>query len=380
MKLLVVGDIGIIFTYEYITEIASNISHSCIDILSFAPRKKENLERETKLKELGCRIFYQPQYSLFKKNKLLHFFIRAGELLRYRVCRNYDTIHMHFPGKDAPAVCFWASKRTRIITSLYGSDLLRANAQGLKAIRKVLDRSAAVTVASRYIQEQVSEKFSACFDEKTRLVRYGSNAAATMSNVIAGTSKQECKKVFNFPQDRITILCGYNGGRAQRHLEILRELEKTAKATQQKVFLVLQCSYGFTEEYKHELLSALTASSLDGVIVTDFMQGEVLAKFRNSIDVFLNLQPTDVLSATMIEELEAGAIVVKGDWLCYPDLDERNIYMRSIPSMQVLSQTVENIVAAFSEEQVKATSNKGIWEILSWQDQFSRWKHIIVGE
>lgn len=49
MKFLLIGDIGIIFTYEYITEIASKFSDCEIDILSFSPRKQEVAAREEKL-------------------------------------------------------------------------------------------------------------------------------------------------------------------------------------------------------------------------------------------------------------------------------------------------------------------------------------------
>ena len=378
MKLLIIGDIGIIFTYEYVTEIASKIPDCGIDILSFAPRREANIQRENHLAALGCRIFYPPKYSLLHRHKLLHILIRLAEAVRYRICRNYDVIHIHFPGADSLAVCLWASPKARVITSIYGSDVLRASKRGLSIIEKLLERSNAATVASRYVKEQVSGKFNARFDDKTEIVRYGSNAAAYMAKAISGLSKTECKEQFGFPKDRLTILCGYNGSRAQRHIEILNELNRLPHEVQEKLFLVLQCSYGFDETYQKELSDALAASPLDGVIVTDFMQGEILAKFRNSMDVFLNLQPTDVLSATMIEELEAGAIVVKGDWLCYPDLTERNVYLRSIADMRLLSSEVEDIAGHYSQERTKAAANRGICEILSWEAQYSEWKRIIL--
>ena len=309
----------------------------------------------------------------------MHGFIRIAEALRYRICKNYDIINIHFPGVDSLAVCHWASKKTRIITSLYGSDVMRASKRGTGIIEKLLVRSDVITVASSYIQTQISKKFNSRFDNKTELVRYGSKAAMYMSETINRASKTECKELFSFPKEQITVLCGYNGSRAQRHIEILNELNKLPDTIRSKIFLVFQCSYGFNESYKKELSNALDASSIKGVIVTDFMQGEKLANFRNSIDVFLNLQPTDVLSATMIEELEAGAIVVKGDWLCYPDLYERNVYLHSISDMTALSEKIEQIVINCTEEQKNTLRNKGICEILSWEKQYSRWESVIFG-
>lgn len=377
MKFLLIGDIGIIFTYEYITEIASNFSDCEIDILSFSPRKQEVAAREEKLLALGCKIYYQPQYKLCRKHKIFFPLIRFGELYRYRMCKNYDIINIHFPGVDSVAACRWAGSKTRIITSIYGSDVLRASKRGLGIIKEVMRRSDVITVASSYIKDQISRKFNKEFDNKTEIARYGSIAAAQMSKTIASTTKAACKKQFNFPEQRITVLCGYNGSRAQRHIEILKELQRLSGTMQKKIFLVLQCSYGLDKDYYEELSDALKTSQLEGVIVTDFMQGETLAKFRNSIDIFLNLQPTDVLSATMIEELEANALVVKGDWLCYPDLERRNIYMRSISDMENLSQELVYIVEHFDSEQEKTRANKGVWEILSWESQYETWKQII---
>ena len=85
MKLLIVGDIGIIFTFEYVTEIASKFPDCSIDILSFSPRKEANAQREKDLAALGCRIFYPPRYTLFKKHKLLYPFIRLAEMVRYHL-------------------------------------------------------------------------------------------------------------------------------------------------------------------------------------------------------------------------------------------------------------------------------------------------------
>lgn len=378
MKLLVVGDIGIIFTYEYIMEIALKFPGCKVDVLSFAPRKEANAEREKNLIAHGCNIFYQPQYKLFKMHRILHIFIRLFEFLRYRVCRKYDVINIHFPGADSPAVCCHARKSARVVTSIYGSDVLRSGKRSLDAIEKLLVRSDTVTVANDCIKAKVSALFASRFDEKTEIVRYGSIAAAAIGETIARYAKAECKECFGFPKDRITVLCGYNGSRAQRHKEIIGEIVKLPEELRNKIYLVLQCSYGFDEAYGKELAEALAESKLDGEIVTEFMKGETLAKFRKSMDVFLNLQPTDVLSATMIEELESGTVVVKGDWLSYPDLEERNVYMRSIPDMKDLSSEMEIILENYSEEQQKAQVNRGIGEILSWEKQYDKWKKIII--
>ncbi len=380
MKLLVIGDIGIIYTFEYITEIVSQFKDCSVDILSFAPRSEKNEAREKRLNELGCNVFYPPQYKLFKKSRLLYPFIRIGEMLRYRICRKYDVINIHFPGVDSWAACLHASKNTRIVTSIYGSDLLRASGKGLEILKKVLSKSDAVTVGSDYVLERTSKACEGAIDAKLRKIRYGANAAAAMHEFIEKYTRDECKETFAFPTDRISVLCGYNGSRSQRHLEMINLMKELPEEYQSKLFLVFQCSYGFDEVYSKELSAALAESGLNGVIVTDFMQGETLAKFRKAMDIFLNLQPTDAFSATMVEELESGAVVVKGDWLCYPDLDEVGIYMKSIPDMENLPAEIVDIIENLDAEKERTKKNKGVWELLSWEALYDKWESVILNK
>ncbi len=81
--------------------------------------------------------------------------------------------------------------------------------------------------------------------------------------------------------------------------------------------------------------------------------------FRKSIDIFLNLQYTDVLSASMLEELEAGAIVIKGDWLNYPDLEKRNVWLCSIKDMNALTDEITAVVENYDGLSKKTACNSG---------------------
>lgn len=380
MKLLVIGDIGIIFTYEYITRVAAKFPDCKTDVLSFCPKNPKNSEREKALNDLGCKIFYQPAYSVLRKVKLFHPLLRVAEAVRYRICKKYDVVNMHFIGIDSWAVPHYVSHDKRVIASVYGSDLLRADKAMLSVLDKVFKRADAITVASKYVRQVISEKFNRQYDDKVKTARYGSDAADFMHRSMETLNKDRCKKENGLPTDKTVILCGYNGSPTQRHLEIIEELKKLPEEYKKQVFLLFQCSYGSAPSYLEKIAESLKNSGFDGKIETEFMQGETLAKFRKSVDLLLNLQPTDVLSATMIEELEAGALVLKGDWLLYPDLDERNAYILSVDKMENLSVKVQSIFEGYSECVCEAKRNNGIWKILSWEDELPTWKRIIFGE
>ena len=153
MKILIIGDIGIVFTYEFIIKIALKIPNAKVDILNFSPRNDKNKERENKLKQAGCKIFYQPKYKGLRSLRILHPFIRIFEFIRYRICKNYDIINIHYIGIDACNVLYFAQKNAKIIASIYGSDLFRAGKLMQKVLLKVFNRANVVTVASKYVYE-----------------------------------------------------------------------------------------------------------------------------------------------------------------------------------------------------------------------------------
>ena len=380
MKLLVVGDIGIVFTYEYILHVASKLPDVHVDVLNFSPRTPKHVEREKELSRIGCAIFYQPKYARLRSHKFLHPLMRLGEAIRYRICKSYDVVHLHYLGVDSWIIPRYTKKGKRVIASIYGSDLLRAGKTMQSVLIKVFARADTITVASRYVQNALSERFQKAFDSKVALVRYGSEAAAYMHQNLDKYAREDCKRGNGLPLDKTIVLCGYNGSPAQRHLEMIRQFKALPAAYKNRLYLLFQCSYGSSEGHLRAIGKELDTCGIDGRIVTQYMRGEDLAKFRNSVDVFLNLQPTDVLSATMIEELEAGAIVVKGDWLAYPDLDERGIYMLSIRQMEELPQIIQYILDNADACRAKAKNNRGIWKILSWQEEYPKWESVIVGQ
>ncbi len=378
MKILIIGDIGIVFTYEFIIKIALKIPNAKVDILNFSPRNDKNKERENKLKQAGCKIFYQPKYKGLRSLRILHPFIRIFEFIRYRICKNYDIINIHYIGIDACNVLYFAQKNAKIIASIYGSDLFRAGKLMQKVLLKVFNRANVVTVASKYVYAYMSNQYEGKYDSKIILARYGSVAAEYIHNHIKTLDPIACKKEIGVPVDKYVILCGYNGSKAQRQIEIIDELNKLPVLYREKIFLLFQCSYGASPDHLSAIAEKLKNSGFDGKIVTNFMSGIELAKFRKCVDIFLNMQPTDVLSATMIEELEAGAIVINGKWLRYPDLEDLGAYLLSIQKIEDLPYTMIEILENYTVHKKMTAKNEGLWKLLCWEEEYPNWKKIIT--
>lgn len=379
MRVLIVGNVNIIFTYEFVTKVLNRIEDIQIDILNFAPLQEKNKTRAEHLQSIGCRVFYPPRYKTFRKIRFLHPIIRLSEAIRYLKARKYDVVDIHFPGVDSWIIPYVIKGKTRLVTSIYGSDLLRSSKHTFNVLKSLFKRSDCITVASSYVEKEFSKRTAGEFDQKIRIAKYGSEACEEIHNHLSDLSRESSKKAFGIPPEKISILCGYNASEAQRHIDIINECSKLPDEYRSRIHLVFHCSYGGTEEYIKRIESSLLDTGMPYTLIREYLRGEKLAQFRKAADVFLNVQPTDVLSASMIEELEAGAVCIIGNWLHYPDLEEYGARMIGIDDISCLREPLSAIIEHFDQFQLEAEKNRGVWSILSWEKDFEKWKSIICG-
>lgn len=379
MKVLIIGDLRIIFTYEYITQILYRMPDVEVDVLNFNYPTHLSLERSKEIIKHGGKVFFQPQYRIVRSFRFLWPLIRIREAYRYRIVKKYDLIHIHYVGSDSWVVPRYLNSMQRLVVSIYGSDLLQTGKKMNPVFRNLFQRANAITVATKIVEKKLSDRFSGKYDKKVIRARYGSLAAEVIGKCVRSYTREESKQAFKLPINKKVILCGYNASPIQRHQEIVSVLSKMSQSVKDQIYLLFHCSYGGSPDYIDKIRSALIESKIDGKIVVDFLQGEQLAIFRKSVDIFLNLQYTDVLSASMIEELEAGAIVIKGDWLSYPDLEKKGVWLCSIPEMASLAEQISIILNDFDTVSNKASQNIGVTDLLTWEKEFPHWSLAVLG-
>ncbi len=379
MRVLIVGDINIIFTYEFIVRVLHRISGIQVDVLNFAPLQEKNRARDEHLRSIGCHLFYQPAYHTLRKRRLLHPILRVFETIRYLKARKYDVVNIHFPGVDSWIIPYIIKDESRLITSIYGSEVLRASKRTFCILKSIFKKSRYITVASSYVEKEISNRTAGVFDRKIRIAKYGSTACEEMHDYLLAISREKSKTALGLPDQKVVMLCGYNASEAQRHIDIINECIKLPDEYRRQLHLVFHCSYGGTTEYISKIESLLQESEMPYTLIREYLRGEKLAQLRKSADIFVNIQPTDVLSASMIEELEAGAICIVGKWLQYPDLDTYGARMFKIDKVSNLHEQIECVLKNLVPFRYEAEQNRGVWEILSWEKGFNNWKDIICG-
>jgi hypothetical protein len=381
LKILAIGNINTIFTFEYVTEILSDIPEVKIDIATFCDDEKEIVpERLQYCRDNEINIVCLGKYVSRKKiiSALGKYYEKFKAL---SIVKNYDIVQFLFVNSvESFLVCKIAPKSTRIVSTFYGSDLLRAKAIDRLLLNKVLKRSDCITLGSENMIQAFERTFDSRYLEKCVKADLGSNNAPVLAAQIDNIDKAECKKRFGIPEDKLSIFCGYNGRREHRHIQIIEELMKMDQSIKDKVCLVFHCGYELADSYKTEILQSAEKSGIEYVMISEYLKGIELAKVRKAADIMLNLQVSDALSNSMMENIYAGAVVVKGTWLDYPDLDKAGVYTVSINSMNDLLACISEIVENYNVHSEKCVLNKEpCLKLMSWDTYKEIWKKVVNG-
>ena len=182
----------------------------------------------------------------------------------------------------------------------------------------------AITVHSAVNVDMVRKRYGESAAAKTSIVYFGQTVYDDIARVQKTETRADCRRHFGFPQDKKIVCVGSNAQPAQKQLELIEALLKQPGA--EELFVVLQMSYGH-EDKAYEKRIREAAQKLPGgyAWLDQFLDGTESARLRLAADVFVLAIPTDMFSASMQEYLFAGARVVRGGWLRYPQLTELGI-------------------------------------------------------
>ena len=256
----------------------------------------------------------------------------------------FDIVHNHYLSQRDLALGARLSSffRARWVASFWGSDLMRSSPRALKQMAPYLERADKITVHSELNRDMIRRVYGEPAAQKTVLLYFGQNGYQDIDRAKEKYSRAECRASFGIPADRFVVCVGYSASSAQQQKEVIAAMARLPKDRLERMTLVLQQTYGENDPAyiaaTRELAGRLPCQT---VVLTRFMGPEESAMLRLSADVFVLAIKTDAFSASMQEYLYAGACVLKGAWLGYPQLEEMNISLRSferfdeVPSLLV---------------------------------------------
>jgi len=271
----------------------------------------------------------------------------------------FDVVHNNYLSQRDLALGERLAKKFHAhwVCSFWGSDLMRSSASALRLMKPYLQKADVISVHNQLNVDMIRQTYGDAIAQKTRLLYFGQTGYADIDAARAKYTPAQCRARFGIAPDRFTVAIGYNASSAQQQLEAVETLSALPKEKLEKMTLILQQTYGENDAaYVAKTREIAARLPCQTVSLTRFMGPEESAMLRLSADAFVLAIKTDAFSASMQEYLYAGACVIKGSWLQYPQLQDMGLAplaeftdFAEIPGL--LAMAMEGKLSGLSQEQ-----------------------------
>lgn len=262
----------------------------------------------------------------------------------------FHVIHNHYLSRRDLALAGAVRRffpKAKWVCSFWGSDLLRSSGKQHAGMRPYLRRADAITIHSALQFGDIRRHYGETLEKKTALVYFGQTVYEDIDRVRSVIDKAQCKRHFGIDPARRVVCVGYNAAAAQHQPEILRALKELPSALHANLTVILQMTYGASDgAYLQAVEEARRALPAETLLYTEFMDATESAYLRLAADAFILAIQTDAFSASLQEYLYAGARVLRGDWLSYPQLDELGIETIPFSDYPEIPALLERALAA----------------------------------
>ena len=382
MNVLVVGKSDSIFIRDYCKNVLDSAGIRAV-ILSKEPSKEYHRDYEAiDVKEVvwpdcflkGIRNCPGALFSLPRIWRKLRAEIGFREKIYVLQVHYVEPLHLiyFFP--------IWKEAKERILT-FWGSDIYTISPINKLLLRYFLRHASSIIFMISNQHSFFQSLYGHRYDNKVKIIDFGNGLIDELDSVIHDYSKEECKKHFGLPSDKLIVHVGYNASRAQQHLEIIEGLLCLPEKVLSKMVFIFSMSYKREhdfEQYKDQLVSLMDKAKLKYQFFEQYLQGEELAIFRRTCDLFLYGQRTDARSESPLEYVYAGAEFVCPEWLAdnYELLNKANIKYYLYNDFKNLHNSVQLCLENFNlpNEKISEWSRQKIRDEISWDSLAEKWR------
>ncbi|MCY6353971.1 methyltransferase domain-containing protein [Clostridium sp. ZS2-4] len=363
LKVLILCSFYSIYTKEYIEKLYNYNNNISFDI--FTVEGDEAVYRANLMENTYENIYSYKDYE---------------ELLNILCLPNYyDIVHIHyltpFYGQFSKII---RNKSDRLIISIWGSDFYRTNAQQKEMQRSIINVADMITFDNSATMNNFIEYYGVQILGKTSLNLFGLTALEHIKR-IEYTDVEKIKDKLKIPQESIVVTCGYNAYFAHNHLEIIKSLVKYKDEFPDRTYFIFPMTYGGDAQYIDTVENELQSSGLNYRVLRKFMNFDEIAKLTRSTDILVQVQITDTLSATMLEHMFNGNIIITGEWLPYEPLKKRGIFYKEVDSVNNVGMMLSEVIEKLPEIKMKCTNNKDIiWAMSAWENTLKGWNDVYI--
>lgn len=263
----------------------------------------------------------------------------------------------------------------RIKVTVWGSDFYREAGGSYEDKDKIYSSCDIIHIGTQQMTDDFNKRYPS-YANKIRIAHFGLDKLEKMKQMTP-CEKKKLPSFLSQKDDKIVIVCGYNGIPAQRHITIIKALANLPSDLRKKLYIILPMTYGTPLDYKREVEKIISRTGLEYHIIDHYMSEEDLIKLRFRTDIAINIQETDAFAGSIQEHLMAGNLLVVGDWLPYHKIfKDNNIFVR-YTQIEDLNNNLLWAIKNYKllDDKLKNNSNS-IYNFSSWKGVVGKWVDI----
>ena len=283
-----------------------------------------------------------------------------------------DILNIQFVSRNLYMFVGWIrSNFKKVIVSYWGSDLLNPPFGSDYINKRILNVADYITLETPMMRKIFHKKYNGIYDDKVKEVRFGFSTLETIDDVSAEDVRLFAENQ-GFPSNKTIIAIGYNRAKTQNHIAIIKSIIQ-AGIDRNKYFIVIPWTYAYCSMgYYRKLNELLSCSGYDFKFLTTYMNENEVAAFRKLTSIMIQAQKTDSMSASMMETLYAGNIVITGGWLPYDDFIKSGMTIVTIESVREVGNVIKTIHSRMDYNKVEK-NREIIHKMCSWEKNTSKW-------
>lgn len=311
------------------------------------------------LKQIPKIRFFATVYGLWKV---------SGSLPKYDIA--HINFHHYYLAALVPRI---RQRTTRLYVTFFGSDFNQAAWYRHLCNRFTVKRSEGIFTTNPTLLRQIVQKYKLASLSLVKDTLFPLlESFITFSEFLESHTREQAKEVFNTKKK--ILVCGYNASPITNHEYIINALVKS-KNYLKDYKIIFPMTYGTrAEETRNMVKEAMSQSSLDFLILDQYLSLTQLHHLRLAADIFISVPARDQMSASMLEHLAAGSVVITGKWLPYETLLENGINLYLIDNQLQLADTVKTAIENLEEYQDASVKNRDlVMKMTDWDHIKEKW-------
>lgn len=285
---------------------------------------------------------------------------------------DYDAINIHFAAPIFSHIIGSLRRRSRkLVTSIWGSDFLRASPNGLEHLSHILDASDVVTTNNPEIRDKLVRRFPGVAD-KLRIVRFGLASVDLIPELRNIESEDDMRRRLGVPLAKTVVTLGYNGMKQQQHGMMINAIAALPSALKARLFVFVPMTYPDDKPYQDEIEVMLASVGVEFCVLRGIRDLAEICRVRLVSDYAINVQTTDSLSGSIQEQMLAGTRMIIGDWLPYKVFEEMGVPVQKV--CDAASITAALIATNLERKSAQAPFYaEKIRQYSSWKSNIESW-------